>query len=241
MENLKIVTSRTRPLDSFMPNSEARKANYSYTVSFNTLQCLSFAEKFKKSVTLLVINNGLKKICIVVYNYNIISFIDPDISELQIKYMASSRGKGGQKINRQRNCCEIKHIPTGITVDSQDTRDRTENYERALLLLRYRVDLEVNKETGLAIAYSRELENFIENRKNEVNDDEIEKKQRLIRKEDELRQINIDNFRLEKYHVIESESKLVHVMTNISVHINSDRDKAMEELRLLVAQKTVHS
>jgi len=166
---------------------------------------------------------------------------DPDISELQIKYIASSRGKGGQKINRQRNCCEIKHIPTGITVDSQDTRDRTENYERALLLLRYRVDLEVNKETGLAIAYSRELDNFIENRKNQVNDDEIEKKQRLIRKKDELRQINIDNFRLEKYHVIESESKLVHVMTNISVHINSDRDKAMEELRLLVAQKTVHA
>jgi protein subunit release factor B len=35
--------------------------------------------------------------------------------------------RGGQKINKVRNCVQLTHIPTGVTVRCQETRSLTSN------------------------------------------------------------------------------------------------------------------
>lgn len=51
-------------------------------------------------------------------------------SEFAKKYTRSS-GNGGQRINKVSTCVQITHIPTGIQVKCQDTRDQKKNEEIA--------------------------------------------------------------------------------------------------------------
>jgi peptide chain release factor 1 len=42
-----------------------------------------------------------------------------------------SRGKGGQNVNKVSSCCVLTHIPSGIQVRSEDSRDQSKNEEAA--------------------------------------------------------------------------------------------------------------
>ena len=42
-----------------------------------------------------------------------------------------SQGPGGQHVNRTESCVQLTHIPTGIQVKCQDTRDQRKNEEIA--------------------------------------------------------------------------------------------------------------
>jgi peptide chain release factor 1 len=46
------------------------------------------------------------------------------------KYIRSS-GNGGQNVNKTSSCVQLTHIPTGIQVKCQDTRDQEKNEEIA--------------------------------------------------------------------------------------------------------------
>ena len=69
-----------------------------------------------------------------------ISIIDNDLRETFIK----GRGPGGQKINKTNNCVQLLHIPTGIIINCQETRDLQSNRKIARKMLRDKLDLLVN-------------------------------------------------------------------------------------------------
>lgn len=51
-------------------------------------------------------------------------------NEITKKYIRSS-GAGGQNVNKVASCVQLTHIPTGIQIKCQDTRDQTKNEEIA--------------------------------------------------------------------------------------------------------------
>lgn len=59
--------------------------------------------------------------------------IDP--SELKIDAKRSS-GPGGQHVNKTESCAVVKHVPTGITIECQESRSFNANRETAISKLR---------------------------------------------------------------------------------------------------------
>lgn len=67
-----------------------------------------------------------------------VAVIDPDNkfsfnldrSKVARKCVRSS-GNGGQNVNKKSSCVQLTHVPTGIQVKCQDTRDQKENEEIA--------------------------------------------------------------------------------------------------------------
>ncbi|CCI48486.1 unnamed protein product [Albugo candida] len=64
------------------------------------------------------------------------AFREEDVTEQFVK----GSGKGGQKINKVRNCVLLKHSPTGIHVRCQKTRCLDDNRRIARKLLTEKLD-----------------------------------------------------------------------------------------------------
>ncbi|EDO14857.1 hypothetical protein Kpol_345p5 [Vanderwaltozyma polyspora DSM 70294] len=72
-------------------------------------------------------------------------------TECTESFMHGGRGPGGQKINKSNSKVQLKHIPTGIVVECQETRSRDQNRKiarekMALAIERFRNGIEVNGE-----------------------------------------------------------------------------------------------
>lgn len=75
-----------------------------------------------------------------------VAVIDPDNQfeyhldrrDVSKKYVRSS-GPGGQNVNKTSSCVLLTHIPTGIQVKCQDTRDQNKNEEIAWFRLEERL------------------------------------------------------------------------------------------------------
>jgi peptide chain release factor 1 len=53
-----------------------------------------------------------------------------NLNDISITYTRSS-GPGGQNVNKVSSCVQMTHIPTGIQIKVQDTRDQNKNKEIA--------------------------------------------------------------------------------------------------------------
>ena len=62
-----------------------------------------------------------------------------DETELEEKFVRGS-GPGGQKINKVRNCVQLKHVPTGLMVQCQEARALSANRSIARRLLERKVE-----------------------------------------------------------------------------------------------------
>lgn len=51
-------------------------------------------------------------------------------NEITKKYIRS-QGAGGQNVNKVNSCVQLTHLPTGIQIKCQDTRDQKKNEEIA--------------------------------------------------------------------------------------------------------------
>ena len=81
-------------------------------------------------------NNNKMKIS----NPQTIIINDSDLRETFIK----GRGPGGQKINKTNNCVQLLHVPSGIIINCQETRDLQSNRKIARKMLRDKLDLQMN-------------------------------------------------------------------------------------------------
>lgn len=50
-----------------------------------------------------------------------------DQNDVKKSYIRSSKKAGGQNLNKVSSCVQLTHIPTGIQVKIQDTRDQNKN------------------------------------------------------------------------------------------------------------------
>ncbi|TKA22687.1 hypothetical protein B0A50_07780 [Salinomyces thailandicus] len=77
-------------------------------------------------------------------------------SDLHEAFLKGS-GPGGQKINKTSSAVQLKHLPTGIVVKSQETRSREQNRKLARNLLKEKLDwLEKGEGSRGAIKAERE-------------------------------------------------------------------------------------
>jgi peptide chain release factor len=78
--------------------------------------------------------------------------LDSEITESFLK----GSGPGGQKINKTSSAVQIKHLPTGIVVKSQDSRSREYNRKVARQLLAEKLDqIEKGDQSRTAIKAER--------------------------------------------------------------------------------------
>lgn len=68
-------------------------------------------------------------------------------------------GSGGQKINKTSSCVQLKHLPTGIEIQCQESRSREKNRELARLRLCERIE-QTQKEKKQERARRRALIRF---------------------------------------------------------------------------------
>jgi peptide chain release factor 1 len=68
-----------------------------------------------------------------------LSEIDLDERDLKYEFMRAG-GAGGQHVNKTESACRITHLPTGISVAIQDSREQRMNKLKALSILRERVN-----------------------------------------------------------------------------------------------------
>ena len=79
------------------------------------------------------------------------------ISENEItESFLKGSGPGGQKINKTSSAVQLKHIPTGIVVKSQETRSREQNRKTARRILAEKLEeIEKGDESRTAIKTQR--------------------------------------------------------------------------------------
>ncbi|KAI9756977.1 MAG: mannose-ethanolamine phosphotransferase gpi13 [Chaenotheca gracillima] len=66
----------------------------------------------------------------------------PKVNEDEItEAFLKGSGPGGQKINKTSSAVQLKHLPTGIVVKSQETRSRSQNRKIARLALAEKLEL----------------------------------------------------------------------------------------------------
>ncbi|CAF4099893.1 unnamed protein product [Rotaria magnacalcarata] len=112
---------------------------------------------------------------------------EKDIEEKAIK----GSGPGGQAINKTHNCCQIKHIPTGIVVSCQQTRFLEKNRFLARRQLQERLDVLYNGDQSLVAQYKREKSEKKEAKRSETKKT-LEKK-RAFKSEQDIYSANNTN------------------------------------------------
>jgi protein subunit release factor B len=92
---------------------------------------------------------------------------EKDLIENYIK----GSGPGGQNVNKANNCCQLKHIPTGIIATSHHSRLLEENRKRARIILQQKIDLFNNKENSWLVQQKKEkiLDKIEKNKKAKKN------------------------------------------------------------------------
>lgn len=92
----------------------------------------------------------------------------PQLNEKDLEeHFVSGSGPGGQSVNKSVNCCQLKHLPTGLTVKVHQTRSLDSNRKIARELLITKLDNYINGENSMESQRKRIALNKIALRKAE--------------------------------------------------------------------------
>ncbi|CAG8561868.1 9465_t:CDS:2 [Paraglomus brasilianum] len=89
-----------------------------------------------------------------------------------IETFVKGSGHGGQKINKTSNCVDLRHIPTGIRVQCQQTRSLQDNRRIARKILKDKLDNHYNGELKNASAGKEGDDNIDSNSNNDNNNND---------------------------------------------------------------------
>lgn len=121
-------------------------------------------------------------------------------NEITESFMHGGRGPGGQKINKSNSKVQLKHLPTGIVIECQETRSREQNRKRVREKMALALDRLINgKEVGTEVLTDRELAMQDWSRQNkkakqrkskikykEHKESKLQKQQEQLKEEEEL-------------------------------------------------------
>ena len=125
--------------------------------------------------------------------------------DLKIEAFRAS-GPGGQLVNRRESAVRVTHLPTGITVSSQQARTQVQNKEYALNILRARV---------LAMKMEEEAKKTSEARKKQIGTGDRSEK---------IRTYNFPQDRITDHRIKKSWHHIERIM-------DGDLDKIINELQ----------
>ena len=93
------------------------------------------------------------------------NYVFPKLNEYELEEnFISGWGPGGQKVNTAQNCCQLKHIPTGIIVKVHQRRELSKNREIAREQMLHKLDKYYNGEQCfMALKEKEENEKKIRN------------------------------------------------------------------------------
>ncbi|SCU90548.1 LADA_0F04874g1_1 [Lachancea dasiensis] len=117
-------------------------------------------------------------------------------SDLEEKFLHGGRGPGGQKINKCNSKVQLKHKPSGIVVECQETRSRDQNRKIA----REKLALQIARwENGWKmLARERALHEW-----------EIQGKRSKERKSHDKHEKHREERKIERLRALEEEEKLL--------------------------------
>ncbi|HYF05433.1 MAG TPA: peptide chain release factor 1 [Patescibacteria group bacterium] len=135
-----------------------------------------------------------------------------DMKDVEMEATTSS-GHGGQSVNTTYSAIRMKHIPTGITAQSQDERSQAQNREKAFAVLRSRV-----------AAHYREIEEkkIRDTRKTQVGTGDRSEK---------IRTYNFPQDRVTDHRINENFNQITLIMEGGLEPIITELQKAELELR----------
>ncbi|SCU84096.1 LAMI_0C06216g1_1 [Lachancea mirantina] len=118
-------------------------------------------------------------------------------TELEEKFLHGGRGPGGQKINKCNSKVQLRHLPSGIVVECQETRSRDQNRKIAREKLALKISQWQND--GIAAARNEAMHQWGKQSKRSKEKKSREKhvKHRALRDEQELERIQEEQRLLE--------------------------------------------
>ncbi|CAG2111450.1 unnamed protein product, partial [Medioppia subpectinata] len=78
------------------------------------------------------VHTSTATVAVIPVRHDVIDIKDKDL----VFTMTTSQGAGGQHVNRTLTCVRVKHLPTGVTTECQETRSQLQNKAIALTKLK---------------------------------------------------------------------------------------------------------
>ena len=149
---ISVIKNFVNQNDYKIKDEQEKKLNYScHIVGDNVFEKLKFFNGTIKKV-----QKNIESVLTIVVLLEKIDEIEFNENDVVIETSKSS-GAGGQHINKTESAVRLIHLPTGITCECQDERSQLKNKERALEMLKLKIQQKTKENQEKYIKNQRNL------------------------------------------------------------------------------------